>query len=125
CGVEGARRAVDGGLRVAAEELVLGAEKEAARAGVAASARAAPELVIDAAAAVAIEAEDAQASERAHCVRLSTLGATEQDVRPAAGDLGRDGDRATRSGARDERCLPRVVLRCQPLVRQAGRLELP
>ena len=92
-----------------ADEVVLAGEVEARLAGVALAARAAAQLVVDAARLVALGAEDVEAAELEHAV-------AELDVDAAAGHVRRDRDRAALARVLDDLRLARVLLRVEDVV---------
>ena len=98
--------------REQAHEVVLAREVEARLARVALAARAAAELVVDAARLVALGAEDVEAAELAHLV-------VDLDVDAAAGHVGRDRDGAGLAGVLDDLGLACVLLRVEDVVRDA------
>ncbi len=99
-----------------AHEVVLAREVEARLAGVSLAARAAAELVVDAAGLVALGAEHVEPAEPADLV-------VDLDVDAAAGHVRRDRDRADLTCVLDDLGLARVLLRVQHLVRDALALQ--
>ena len=103
---------VDPVAREQAHEVVLRREVEARLAGVALAARAAAQLVVDAARLVALGAEDVEPAELDDAL-------AELDVDAAAGHVRRDRDRAGLAGVLDDLALALVLLRVQHVVRDA------
>ena len=99
-----------------AHELVLAGQVEARLAGVALSAGAAAELVVDPARLVPLGADDVEAAELEHAL-------AELDVDAAAGHVRRDRDGAELAGVHDDLGLALVLLRVQDVVRDAAPLE--
>jgi len=100
------------------DEIVFCREIEAALAGVALTAGAAAQLVVDAAALVALGAEHVEA---AGLERLRI----QLNVHAAAGHVGGDGDGAVPAGVQDDGGLSLVLLGVEDVVRQALTLEQP
>src|SRR5439155_14190139 len=98
------------------DELVLAGEVEARLAGVALTARAAAELVVDPPRLVALRAEHIEPAELGDSF-------TKLDVDAAAGHVRRDRDRVRLAGVLDDLALPLVLLRVQDVVRDAAPLE--
>ena len=96
-----------------AHEVVRAGEVEARLARVALAARAAAQLVVDAACLVPLGAEHVEAAELAHLV-------VDLDVDAAARHVRRDRDRADLAGVLDDLGLARVLLRVQDVVRDAA-----
>ena len=101
-----------------ADEVVLGRQEEAGGARVALTARAAAELVVDAAALVALGADDVEAAEIGHAL-------AQLDVHAAAGHVRRDGHGARLAGVLDDLGLAGVVLRVQHVVLDPAPGEHP
>src|SRR5581483_9654086 len=104
--------------REEADEVVLPGEVEPGLAGIALTAGAAAQLVVDAPRLVALGAEDVEAAEPAHRV-------VDLDVDAAARHVRRDRHRADLAGVLDDLGLARVLLRVQHVVLHAlARQEL-
>src|SRR5918994_544650 len=99
-----------------ADDLILAGEVIAGLAVVALAARAAAQLVVDAARLVALSAEDVEAAEIADAF-------AELDVDATAGHVRRDRDGADLAGVLDDLGLALVLLRVQDVVRDAAALE--
>src|SRR5918994_1719837 len=99
-----------------ADDLILAGEVIAGLAVVALAARAAAQLVVDAARLVALSAEDVEAAEIADAF-------AELDVDATAGHVRRDRDGADLAGVLDDLGLALVLLRIQDVVRDAAALE--
>src|SRR5262249_7831412 len=98
------------------DEVVLAGEVEAGLAGIALAARAAAELVVDAARLVALGAEHVQPAELAD-------GVVDLDVDAAAGHVRRDRDRADPARVHDDLGLAGVLLRVEDVVLDALALQ--
>ena len=105
------------------QQVVLEAHEEPRLPRVSLAAGPAAKLQVDAAALVAVGADDVQPAEGDHRVALGFVPAAQPDVGAAAGHVGRDGDGVQLSGARHEACLRRVVPGVEDLARHARRLQ--